>query len=819
MMLSARKLMRPKSPQHASRFVSFSLGVITTSLLATFAISEPVNAATPEVIGWGFNHYGQLNAPADLTNVIALSAAGGFADVDGAYVLALTREGRVAAWGNVGFGQTSVPASLTNAVAIAAATYHALALTSEGKVVAWGHTNYGSTIVPPGLSNVVAIAAGAYHSLALTGDGTVISWGTGPPVPIGLSNVIAIDAGYSFSVALKADGRVEGWGATQPPAGLSNIVAIEAGDAHCLALKNDGTVVAWGHNLDFAATVPVGLTNVASIAAGGRVSLALKTDGTVVGWGFWDTTDVPPALNPAATITAGHLYCIGLRGNTDNGIPEIVGEPVLIGTASRAFTYRITAKNNPTNFAATGLPPGLLLDPATGIISGAPNQIGKFSVQFAATNAAGSSERTFTMHVNAPLPAIRNGGLVQGYPGQPFHLALIADNEPAWISAAGVPNGVALDAQAGAIAGVAPFTIGDFPVTLLASNAYGIGSRALTLRLSSVIGWGADGSGQITGAGPLSNIVAIAAGANHSLALAADGRVISFGSQSPMPDGLSNAVAIVAGAQHSVALRADGTVVTWGSNFYGQTNVPAGLSNVVAIAAGEFHSLGLRRDGTLVGWGGEGRIDYGQASIPSTLSNVMSMAGGREHTVVLRRDGTVLAWGRNASGETNVPSGLSNVVAVAAGGSHCLALLADGTVVSWGAAGTTQGTVPSGLSNVVAIAAAVGQNLALKRDGSVVGWGINDSPPADMRNVMAIAAGGSHGLALLRTTPRLEVRRTSANSAEITWSAGARNWLLEETATLNVWTNSTLSRIEDGTNVFVNVILGPTNRFFRLVQP
>ena len=64
--------------------------------------------------------------------------------------------------------------------------------------------------------------------------------------------------------------------------------------------------------------------------------------------------------------------------------------------------------------------------------------------------------------------------------------------------------------------------------------------------------------------------------------------------QTTVPAGLSNVVAIAAGYYHSLALKTDGTVVAWGYNGYGQTNVPAGLSNVVAIAAGGYHSLALK---------------------------------------------------------------------------------------------------------------------------------------------------------------------------------------------------------------------------------
>src|ERR1035437_9763592 len=58
-----------------------------------------------------------------------------------------------------------------------------------------------------------------------------------------------------------------------------------------------------------------------------------------------------------------------------------------------------------------------------------------------------------------------------------------------------------------------------------------------------------------------------------------------------IPPGLTNVVAISAGAYHSLALKSDGTVVAWGLDTYGQIDVPAGLTGVTAIAAGGDHSL------------------------------------------------------------------------------------------------------------------------------------------------------------------------------------------------------------------------------------
>jgi len=58
-----------------------------------------------------------------------------------------------------------------------------------------------------------------------------------------------------------------------------------------------------------------------------------------------------------------------------------------------------------------------------------------------------------------------------------------------------------------------------------------------------------------------------------------------------VPAGLTNVVAVAAGDAHSLAVRADGIVVAWGNNDDDQTSVPPGLTNAVAVAAGSAHSL------------------------------------------------------------------------------------------------------------------------------------------------------------------------------------------------------------------------------------
>jgi hypothetical protein len=57
--------------------------------------------------------------------------------------------------------------------------------------------------------------------------------------------------------------------------------------------------------------------------------------------------------------------------------------------------------------------------------------------------------------------------------------------------------------------------------------------------------------------------------------------------------GLSNVMAVAAGRAHGVALKNDGTVVAWGDNSVNQTNTGAGLKWIKSIAAGGDHTLAV----------------------------------------------------------------------------------------------------------------------------------------------------------------------------------------------------------------------------------
>ncbi len=69
------------------------------------------------------------------------------------------------------------------------------------------------------------------------------------------------------------------------------------------------------------------------------------------------------------------------------------------GTFGTSFGYPINATNTPTSYAATGLPMGLSINPANGLIGGTPNEVGTFMVAMSATNAGGTAMATLTLTI------------------------------------------------------------------------------------------------------------------------------------------------------------------------------------------------------------------------------------------------------------------------------------------------------------------------------------------------------------------------------------------------------------------------------------
>jgi len=153
----------------------------------------------------------------DGQNVVPVAAQSGVVAIaaGGSNALAIKSDGSIVIWGSNLYGQLNVPANVTNVTQAAIGSGHVVVVKSDGTVVAWGRNNFGQTSVPPGLTGVTAVAAGSYHSIALLSNGRGVAWGSnlyGESKMPGFSNIVQVVAGYNFSAVRLSNGNVSAWG-------------------------------------------------------------------------------------------------------------------------------------------------------------------------------------------------------------------------------------------------------------------------------------------------------------------------------------------------------------------------------------------------------------------------------------------------------------------------------------------------------------------------------------------------------------------------------------------------------------------------------
>ncbi|MBT3274423.1 MAG: hypothetical protein HN368_14795 [Spirochaetales bacterium] len=330
--------------------------------------------------------------------------------------------------------------------------------------------------------------------------------------------------------------------------------------------------------------------------------------------------------------------------------------------------------------------------------------------------------------------------------------------------------------------------------------------------------------------------VPVSGGGWHALAVADDNTVSAWGwngwgvigdgtytdNPGPVPvlgpDGtgsLSDIIAVAAGNDHSMALKNDGTVWTWGSNGSGQLGNPtyavdstlpvqvvglggAGfLTGVVSIAAEYYQSFALRNDGTVVAWGynvddqlGDG-TGANSAFPIQVFTDAAAISSGSFHTLALKNDGTVWAWGEDSYGElgdgieggSNVfptqvvgPGGagfLTDIISIDAGEFVSSVVKSDGTVWTWGGNYTGQlgdggsanmpwpvqvvGVGGTGfLTDIVQVDAAYDHIVAFSSTGSAYGWGShyfaslgNGAPETTTESNTPVQVVGEGGVGML----------------------------------------------------------------------
>ncbi len=102
----------------------------------------------------------------------------------------------------------------------------------------------------------------------------------------------------------------------------------------------------------------------------------------------------------------GSIGAYSVDGSVPNFVP--VDPPVVTsgttagGFVGFPFSYSITATNSPTSFSVTGtLPPGISLNPSSGLISGTPSVVGVSIVTVNATNSVGTGSQPLEITIQS----------------------------------------------------------------------------------------------------------------------------------------------------------------------------------------------------------------------------------------------------------------------------------------------------------------------------------------------------------------------------------------------------------------------------------
>ncbi len=323
------------------------------------------------------------------------------------------------------------------------------------------------------------------------------------------------------------------------------------------------------------------------------------------------------------------------------------------------------------------------------------------------------------------------------------------------------------------------------------------------------LGWGFFGSAyspamaETAPYGTIENVQKVSAGNRFTLALKSDGTVWASGYNEEygtlgngnkenqkrfvQVQGLTNVIDIAAGKRHSLALKADGTVWAWGSSSNGQlgqgnrvpcmtpvqVKSPDGsgyLNNIRKISAGSDASYAITNDHKLYAWGNNYHGQLGDGTTIEQLrpeliniQNVKDIVAAQDFVIAVMNDsdGSLMSWGRDTYGclgqysvldTTAVQPGyvmkgynskLTGIVSVSAGADHCAAIDKYGKLWVWGRNNAGQlgegGTAPRNyaahakningdgdLCDVMKVSCGKWYTMAVLTDGTVLGFGSNE---------------------------------------------------------------------------------------------
>ncbi len=258
------------------------------------------------------------------------------------------------------------------------------------------------------------------------------------------------------------------------PVSLSPGAVDETYAANFEASGGEGTYVWSAEGLPEGLTLSQsGVLDGTPTAAGSYTVRVTVTDGG--GEGNSSTQSFPLTINPALTITGPPALP-----------PGTVAEPY------SPVSFTLEGGLSPYTWSATGLPSGLSMNSATGVVSGTPaaGAQGTYQVQIVLSDPGATVRLPLTLIINPPLAitgptSLPNGAVGEAYPRTPFS-SLGGNGTQVW-SATGLPAGLAMD-QSGAISGTpAAGSQGAYQVNVRLTDGVAVATSTLPLTINPAL--------------------------------------------------------------------------------------------------------------------------------------------------------------------------------------------------------------------------------------------------------------------------------------------------------------------------------------------